>query len=945
MTYFNDNAKKSPLEDELEQKHFAYYLAKGLADLENINDSYVLGICGKWGDGKTSVINMALRYYKYLIKDPNKSIDDLNTEIEEEDLIKKNGAICSNKIPYSDKWIKRNLLFARIILVLIASFILFTAFSLLELNVQGVPFPYKELIIFTFLVSLLYFIFEKFSIPSLNLLFSVVDVKSPFAIFKKSIYDLFKKEDFIKIYFEPWNYTSKEKILEEFFRQLTMGIDNQGDTSCWKNLAKQISAYAKLISNVDVSFIEDFFQDKNVVSLKENISSKLHCCDEKVIIIIDDIDRLLPDEILLIFQTVKLIANFPNIIYILAFDKDKVCRDIEHKYGINGEEYIKKIVQIEKNLPIISQDILECKFIKFINEVTSENVHKDENNIRKLYKIALEGKYINNIRDLNRFFNSFKFTYSAFKNEKINIFDLVAITAIETFESSLYYFIRKHKFALCSLSAGVYEKNESCIYITNQPNLNLNNFAKEVNKFKNINIIAIIFPGLFWKIKKEVKAYIDKQNEQKGIKKENLPEDIIIMANHIDERIEEFKQIESFNVNSSINYRRLSNHLFFDNYFRNNFDATTITNEENELLKNTLNNVNAFKAELIKLYGINPAKILDYKRYWESTYNQRDITKENVLMYLKNFLSLGQDEIDLINFLEENDVFYNFVISIITEYNNEHPEDMITFNDIYNLIKDSITYLNNNLYFFVYLIVYHFNFPENDPPKLTKKDEKDLRNIRSLIQKNINYTGIFNLKKALSTLNYLYKYLGFENWVNTFIDKILTKGQEVNLLKLLLTAKNFQTINGRNYDSISVFFDQINKQNELKIKLLDMYYDTEFTGILEDEKFFVYSNNEEEYLHIVYVALCRLFKRVLSNITVKDEFKKIETYEEKETALKILNEEFKDYSVKGFRFMKEMDSYEQQAKGAIEHILKEIKAKDTELYDKYNEKFDLFLES
>ena len=66
MKYNNDNPIESPQEDLFERKYFSYYLAKGIINLENDKSSFVIGILGKWGEGKTSAINMTLKYLKYL---------------------------------------------------------------------------------------------------------------------------------------------------------------------------------------------------------------------------------------------------------------------------------------------------------------------------------------------------------------------------------------------------------------------------------------------------------------------------------------------------------------------------------------------------------------------------------------------------------------------------------------------------------------------------------------------------------------------------------------------------------------------------------------------------------------------------------------------------------------------------------------------------------------
>jgi len=54
--------------------------------------------------------------------------------------------------------------------------------------------------------------------------------------------------------------------------------------------------------------------------IKQRIESYITQTKKKIIILIDDIDRLQSKEILLVFKLVRITANFKKIIFILAFD-------------------------------------------------------------------------------------------------------------------------------------------------------------------------------------------------------------------------------------------------------------------------------------------------------------------------------------------------------------------------------------------------------------------------------------------------------------------------------------------------------------------------------------------------------------------------------------------------------------------------------------------------
>ena len=53
----NDQPKNSIKEDELGYSYLSYYFAKIIKEVETKDKAYVLGLCGKWGNGKTTIIN------------------------------------------------------------------------------------------------------------------------------------------------------------------------------------------------------------------------------------------------------------------------------------------------------------------------------------------------------------------------------------------------------------------------------------------------------------------------------------------------------------------------------------------------------------------------------------------------------------------------------------------------------------------------------------------------------------------------------------------------------------------------------------------------------------------------------------------------------------------------------------------------------------------------
>lgn len=101
-------------------------------------------------------------------------------------------------------------------------------------------------------------------------------------------------------------------------------------------------------------------EKKGLDEIKNEINTALLNIDIKIIVVIDDLDRLADTDIQEIFQLVRSIADFKNTIYILSYDEeilDKIQKD-------KGGKYIEKIVQVPIKLPKVSQENLKDIFIK-----------------------------------------------------------------------------------------------------------------------------------------------------------------------------------------------------------------------------------------------------------------------------------------------------------------------------------------------------------------------------------------------------------------------------------------------------------------------------------------------------------------------------------------------------------------------------------------------------
>lgn len=202
---------------------------------------------------------------------------------------------------------------------------------------------------------------------------------------------------------------------------------------------------------------------KTIWSIRFNISKKLWTLSSKIVIIIDDIDRLKPEKISSILQLVKSTANFNNIIYILSYDKEIVSNSINSQYKQKWKNYIDKFIQMEINLPKPTFFWITSLLLKNIDSFIEYTHNKypwtnyklgevEKNEIFWFFKSWKWREKISTIRDIKRFINmlktDFNLFHSKYHSEEINIWDFILIEYIKYSDLNFYEWIYQNIWSI-----------------------------------------------------------------------------------------------------------------------------------------------------------------------------------------------------------------------------------------------------------------------------------------------------------------------------------------------------------------------------------------------------------------------------------------------------------------------------------------------------------------
>jgi predicted KAP-like P-loop ATPase len=247
--------------------------------------------------------------------------------------------------------------------------------------------------------------------------------------------------------------------------------------------------------------VTDQYNEKSVNETKNDIVEILRKKQHKMLIVIDDIDRLSTQEIRQIFRIIRTNADFPNTIYLLAFDRDVIEQNLAVQEGISGHDYLEKIVQVNFTLPCVSESkIYEYLFSELdrLLSVLPESANqyfKDGTHWANVFHSGFKN-YFKSIRDIKRFINSLEFNISQLIQEdviEVNPIDFLAVELLRLFEPQYYNFLQNNKSIFTEIKSSYHseepERSKKKIIINESFSL-----ANKATKDDLRNMIFELFP-------------------------------------------------------------------------------------------------------------------------------------------------------------------------------------------------------------------------------------------------------------------------------------------------------------------------------------------------------------------------------------------------------------------------------------------------------------------
>lgn len=175
--------------------------------------------------------------------------------------------------------------------------------------------------------------------------------------------------------------------------------------------------------------------------LKRKISMKIKELNVRFVIILDDLDRLEPDQAVEVVRLVRSVADFPRVVYLMCYDRKILAQALKTGLKVpDGDLFLQKIIQLTFSIPLPEPFDLRTQFLNEAKAIYAEVVDADADaNLISDLRAAVdrEGMRLSTPREVKLALNSIRFIFPQVKDD-VYYPDFCRLHLIKTTQFKLY---------------------------------------------------------------------------------------------------------------------------------------------------------------------------------------------------------------------------------------------------------------------------------------------------------------------------------------------------------------------------------------------------------------------------------------------------------------------------------------------------------------------------
>jgi KAP family P-loop domain len=329
----------------------------------------------------------------------------------------------------------------------------------------------------------------------------------------------------IVLRFNPWWFSGQENLFRAFFAELAALLPE----AAGHRLKQSMRAFAARFAGIGSvaasaastimpvpgvketgNLIETLLRrwgekDKGLGRSKTELASALRQREHKVLVIIDDIDRLLPFEAFQIFSLIKSVGDLPNVVYLLAYEQKRITSMLSDAPLRVDPEFLEKIIQYEAPVPIPDPAGLPALLDKSLNAVLPPIPESKRDELNKriglAYYYVLRG-YLSQPRDVSRLSNALQVAMANLAGQ-VDACDFIVLETLRLFDNQAYLAIRDDLGWLTGEEPGWGRDKEIAAAL-----------KSKLAKCRNVQIAERAIGALFPRASNELKLYVGQHKGQ-----------------------------------------------------------------------------------------------------------------------------------------------------------------------------------------------------------------------------------------------------------------------------------------------------------------------------------------------------------------------------------------------------------------------------------------------
>ena len=364
------------------------------------------------------------------------------------------------------------------------------------------------------------------------------------------------------IEFSPWEWAAQDKITASFFQEISKSVGRTDKSESGKKLAATLKKYGRYlntgetvvsgfstalptlfilatligvggnfsnetwVNNVSTlillilggwaAFLKwgkglldklsgDFEstakeKEQSLSDIRQELSALLLKREAPLVVVMDDLDRLTSAQLRMVFQLIKANLEFPNMVFLLLFQRD-IVEDKMNDGRQLGRDYLEKIIQVPFDIPRIENtrihSLLFEKIDKIIEQDKSAAKMFDSDRWGDIFYGSMN-EYFDDLRSVYRYTSTLSFHFTLLKGKsafEVNPVDLMAIECLRVFEPDSYKEIARAKKIFTENGSDRYGKSKDSTVGS------INSILDKVSSEKRESVkkmVRQLFPTVDW---------------------------------------------------------------------------------------------------------------------------------------------------------------------------------------------------------------------------------------------------------------------------------------------------------------------------------------------------------------------------------------------------------------------------------------------------------------